>query len=101
MLAVPVPKAFRKKDFHGFPEQFLPRVAELRIGLGVQEHEVAFVIDNNYGIRGAVEKLLSFSQRRLKLPLLRDIFDEADHSQRSSRFVPKRLASRSDPAVFP
>ena len=55
MLRVPFPEALGHQDFDGFTEQFLPGVAEDRLGLPVEADDAPLVAGDDDGVRRGLQ----------------------------------------------
>jgi hypothetical protein len=52
---VVAPKALRHQDFDRFLQHFSTRVAKQRLRLRIYEHDLAALVDGDYGIRRSLE----------------------------------------------
>ena len=60
MLRVPFPEALGHQDFDGFTEQFLPGVAEDRLGLPVEADDAPLVAGDDDGVRRGLQHVAEF-----------------------------------------
>ena len=50
-----LPKILRDKHLHGAPQQFVPAIPENRLGLFVDQNDLALLVDDDHGVGRRVE----------------------------------------------